>query len=219
VVSLMLAVAPNLTPDDVRNLLKAGAKPFPAASTCNTAICGAGLLDAAGAVSRALATTAAPVSVTLVEYYNAALDHYFLTWLPAEIALLDAGATIHGWVRTGLAWNALASATSGAAAVCRIYIPPGQGDGHYFGRDATECSGTIAHNPSFVVEDPAFFYGYPPNAGTCAGGTVPVYRVFSNRADANHRYTTERAVRDAMVARGWLAEGDGPDLVVMCVPA
>jgi hypothetical protein len=27
---------------------------------------------------------------------------------------------------------------------------------------------------------------------------------------------TDRAVRDQMVARGWLAEGDGPDLVVMC---
>jgi len=25
-------------------------------------------------------------------------------------------------------------------------------------------------------------------------------------------------VRDQMVARGWLAEGDGPDLVVMCAP-
>jgi hypothetical protein len=46
-----------------------------------------------------------------------------------------------------------------------------------------------------------------------------VYRVFSNRPDANHRYTIDRAVRDDMVARGWIAEGDGPDRVVMCAPA
>ena len=26
---------------------------------------------------------------------------------------------------------------------------------------------------------------------------VPVYRVYTNRADANHRYTTDRATRDA----------------------
>ena len=58
-----------------------------------------------------------------------------------------------------------------------------------------------------------------PVAGTCPIGTVPVYRVFSNRPDANHRYMIDRAVRDQMVARGWLAEGDGPDLVVMCAPA
>jgi hypothetical protein len=45
------------------------------------------------------------------------------------------------------------------------------------------------------------------------------YRVFDNRADANHRYTTDRSVRDAMVAKGWIAEGDGPDAVVMCAPS
>lgn len=27
---------------------------------------------------------------------------------------------------------------------------------------------------------------------------------------------TDRATRAAMVAKGWLAEGDGPDRVVMC---
>ena len=107
---------------------------------------------------------------------------------------------------------------AGTSAVCRIYIPPGKGDGHYFGRDAAECDGTMAKNPTFVLESPAFFHLYPPAAGTCAAGTVPVYRVYSNRADANHRYTTDRAVRDAMVAKGWLAEGDGPDFVVMCAP-
>jgi hypothetical protein len=36
--------------------------------------------------------------------------------------------------------------------------------------------------------------------------------------DANHRYMVVQALRDEMVGRGWLAEGDGPDLVVMCVP-
>jgi hypothetical protein len=45
-----------------------------------------------------------------------------------------------------------------------------------------------------------------------------VYRVFSNRADANHRYTTDRATRERMVAAGWIAEGDGPDAVAMCAP-
>jgi hypothetical protein len=45
-----------------------------------------------------------------------------------------------------------------------------------------------------------------------------VYRVFNNRRDANHRYMTDRNMRDLMMANGWLAEGDGPDLVVMCAP-
>jgi hypothetical protein len=40
--------------------------------------------------------------------------------------------------------------------------------------------------------------------------TTPIYRVFSNRSDANHRHD-QCTVRDQMQAKGWLAEGDGPD--------
>jgi hypothetical protein len=58
-----------------------------------------------------------------------------------------------------------------------------------------------------------------PAAGVCPTGTTQIYRVFSNRPDANHRYMTSRALRDQMVAMGWLSEGDGPDQVVMCAPA
>jgi len=57
-----------------------------------------------------------------------------------------------------------------------------------------------------------------PTAGGCPAGTNAVYRVFSNRADVNHRYVTDPAVRNQMAMKGWLAEGDGPDLVVMCAP-
>jgi hypothetical protein len=42
--------------------------------------------------------------------------------------------------------------------------------------------------------------------------------VFSNRIDANHRYMTDSAIRDRMIGQGRLAEGDGPDRVVMCGP-
>jgi hypothetical protein len=59
---------------------------------------------------------------------------------------------------------------------------------------------------------------YLPTAGACPSGSTPIYRLFDNRADVNHRYTTDRGVRDAMVAKGWIAEGDGPDRVVMCAP-
>ena len=81
-----------------------------------------------------------------------------------------------------------------------------------------ECDATGLKNPSFVLEDPQFMQMFLPIAGNCPASTVPIYRVFSNRPDANHRYMTEKAVRDQMVSTGWLAEGDGPDLVVMCAP-
>ena len=46
-------------------------------------------------------------------------------------------------------------------------------------------------------------------------GTVKS-RINRGRSELARQY---RAVRDAMVAQGWLAEGDGPDRVVMCAPA
>ena len=57
-----------------------------------------------------------------------------------------------------------------------------------------------------------------PNQGACPANTAPIYRVYSNRANINHRYVADSATRDQMVARGWLAEGDGSDRVVMCAP-
>jgi hypothetical protein len=157
-------------------------------------------------------------TASAVEYYHAGFDHYFLTWIPDEIAKLDAGTAIQGWARTGRSLSVWRSAQPGSSPVCRFYIPPALGNSHFYGRGTAECDETAARNPSFVLEDAQFMHVVLPAAGVCPPGTVPVYRVFSNRADANHRYMTDRAVRDQMVASGWLAEGDGPDLVVMCAP-
>jgi hypothetical protein len=160
-----------------------------------------------------------PPSVAVVEYYNAVLDHYFITWIPAEIENLDAGGTPTRWNRTGVTFNAYTSSQPGTSPVCRYYIPPGLGDSHFFGRGTVECNATGQNHPSFILEEPNFMFVFLPVAGVCPSGTVPVYRVFSNRLDANHRYMIDPAIRNQMVARGWLAEGDGEDRVVMCVPA
>ena len=156
--------------------------------------------------------------VTVAEYYNAALDHYFITWLPAEQQNLDAGNTPTRWNRTGQSFQAYLGAAAGASPVCRFYLPPQFGDSHFFGRGISECNATGQQYPAFMLEEPAFMHVVLPIAGMCPSGTTPVYRVFSNRPDANHRYMVDRAIRDQMVGRGWLAEGDGPDLVVMCAP-
>ena len=155
---------------------------------------------------------------SVVEFYHAALDHYFITWMPNEIAILDAGTQIRGWTRTGYSFKTHTTPQAGTSPVCRYYIPPALGDSHFFGRGTAECSVTGQKNPTFVLEDPAFMQTFLPAAGVCPANATPVYRVFSNRLDANHRYMTDRTVRDQMIAKGWLAEGDGPDLVVMCAP-
>jgi len=155
-------------------------------------------------------------SVTVVEYYNEPLDHYFITHVAAEQANLDAGNTPTRWTRTGSTFKAYLTEQAGGSPVCRYYIPPGKGDSHFFGRGTVECTATGAANPTFTLEAHEFMFLSLPVSGVCPPATTTIYRVFSNRPDANHRYMTDRAIRDQMVARGWLAEGDGPDLVVMC---
>ena len=155
-------------------------------------------------------------AVDVIEFYNAALDHYFITWGTPEIAALDAGTVIKGWVRTGHHFKAYNTLQPGTENICRFYIPPGLGDSHFFGRGDAECASTRIKFPALIEEDPRYMQMPLPAAGVCPANTMPIYRVFSNRADANHRYMTDRAVRNLMVASGWLAEGDGPDLVVMC---
>ncbi len=200
------AALPN---DGVTALNKTGA-PVPNLAT--------NLAGASASVTAAQAAPAGPALVTLVEFYNSTLDHYFLTHVANEIALLDAGTTIKGWARTGQMFAAYGGAQAGTSPVCRVYIPPGKGDSHFYGRGTAECTATAAANPSFITEDPQFFHVALPAVGVCPQGTIPVYRVFSNRIDANHRYMISRELRDQMTAALWLAEGDGPDLVVMCSP-
>ncbi len=159
-----------------------------------------------------------PATATAVEFYNTSLDHYFLTHIADEIAKLDAGTQIKGWARTGQSFSIYAAAGAGTSPVCRYYIPPGKGDSHFYGRGTAECNATGAANPSFVNEDSQFFHVVLPTLGVCPAGMQVVYRVFSARLDANHRYMVDRAIRDQMVAKGWTAEGDGADLVVMCAP-
>ena len=161
--------------------------------------------------------TAQPV--TSVEFYNAALDHYFISALAPDIDALDSGR-IGGWQRTGESFRVFPSQAAGGAAVtpvCRIIIPPPHGDSHFFGRSTQECASTLAKFPFMSQETAsAFFITLPDAVGACPAATVPVYRVFSNRADANHRYMTSRELRAHMAARGWTVEGDGADFIVMC---
>ena len=64
-----------------------------------------------------------------------------------------------------------------------------------------------------------FDIGLPdPSAGACVAGTAPVYRLYNDRPDANHRYTADTQVRSSMIAAGWIPEGYGAGGVVMCSP-
>ncbi len=54
IISLMLAKKPSLTPIQIRNILQSAARPFPGASSCNSAICGSGIADANASIIKAI---------------------------------------------------------------------------------------------------------------------------------------------------------------------
>ena len=164
-----------------------------------------------------------PPTVTVIEFYNAALDHYFITAIPDEIAKLDNG-TFVGWVRTGQSFKAYGMGGSvgskGRRPVCREYGNPIYGlDTHFYSASPDECYATLYQNAgAWVLEASEVFEMDLPNAttGVCPAGEVPVYRIWNRRKDSNHRYTTSIAIRDQMVAKGGIAEGYGPSAVALC---
>lgn len=168
----------------------------------------------------ALVALAAPLAasplVAVVEYYHRGLDHYFITADPAEIDILDRGR-LPGWARTGGGFMTPVDAGDGTHPVCRAYMPPGHGDSHFYSAFAEECTHLAERYPAFVVETmSAFRVALPDAAGACPVATIPVYRLWNGRADANHRYTADATVRAEMIARGHVPEGYGPYGVAMC---
>ena len=167
---------------------------------------------------------AKPVVPTTVvtEYYWPAKDQYFYTANAAEIAALDAGTT---WQRTGQSFRGFVPGASGGqgTAVCRYYgTQGGATDAHLFSVVAAECTsyGAVPRSASWVRENAsAFEAALPyPVTGACPKSTVPVYRTENGRADVNPRYTTDLAIRDAMLAKGRTLGGFGPKGVGMCAP-
>ena len=169
-----------------------------------------------------------PLPDVAVEFYNAGLDHYFISDLQPDIEALDTGH-FPGWSRTTKSFKVFASQANGGPGtnpVCRFYIPPQHGNSHFFSASLAECAAVLAAiqtNPAYsgyVYETPNAFYIALPNTttGACPGGTIPVYRLWNQRADSNHRYTTDPAIKAQMVALGYFAEGYGPDQVIMCAP-
>ncbi|MEO7762272.1 MAG: hypothetical protein ABIS68_10220 [Casimicrobiaceae bacterium] len=155
----------------------------------------------------------------VVEFYNSLLGHFFVTADAAEAAAIDIGSAGPGWLRTGLTFK-----PGGDTPVCRFYgsVSPGP-NSHFYTAFAAECAAlqqlqvtTPDSQPRWNYENIAFATTLPLN-GTCASGTIPVYRAYNNGLtlgkESNHRFTTSLFALNEVIARGWKNEG-----VAMCAP-
>ena len=107
-----------------------------------------------------LASTAVSAqTVSVVEYYNRALDAYFMTGRTAEQTLLDGLPA--DFSRTGMEFAATAAtaATAPQVRVCRFYvntITPFT-NSHFYGREGVDCEalrevGLVASEPAAILE-------------------------------------------------------------------
>lgn len=220
--SLMLARNPTLTSGRVLTILQGTTREFPQGSQCRAgSLCGAGLLDAGAAVASTPPANAVvpPYAVPVIEYYRADLDHYFISADPNEIAFVD--IYLRGvYERTGsvfFAYPASLFAPPAVQPVCRFFAG-GLIDSHFFTANAAECQFVLQRWPgTWKLESyEAFWIEVPDSNGACREGTIPIYRFFNNRRDANHRHTPDLSTRRAMINRGWVPEG--PNGVAFCSP-
>jgi dienelactone hydrolase len=153
------------------------------------------------------------VVVDVIEYYNAALDHFFITAFADEAAALDAGVP-PGWTRTGYSFHAWQSGTGPGNEACRFFGTPNVGpNSHFYTISVFECA-LVRTNPSWTFEALAF-RAVEPLANGCDPQYATVTRLYNNGmgGQANHRFLTDPAAIEATVARGWSIEGP-----VFCVP-
>jgi hypothetical protein len=176
------------------------------------------------AFSSSLALDVLPVgsraTITMVEYYNAALDYYFLTGRTTDQALLDG---IAAWRRTGAQIKLLARSAANAAPLERFFfanVARGGSRGSHFFSSLTGDRVVLASlNPTNAdVERKPFLEGIEGytipklSSGDCPALTQPVYRAFKGEPrfvdDGNHRFSTSLSQHRDMVDRlGWVDEG------------
>ncbi len=166
----------------------------------------------------------------VVEYYNTALNHYFMTADDEEINFVETGGAGPGWSRTGqsyLSYATMLDAPGDALDVCRFYGNPAPArnspngrvgpNSHFYTFAGDECRGLSRQDWGWVYEGTRLALLPLLPDDSCPAGQTIVYRAYNNgyevrngvwtKNDANHRYSTSSSVMDEMAAQGWALEG------------
>ncbi|MDH5287357.1 MAG: hypothetical protein OEX23_12095 [Betaproteobacteria bacterium] len=158
-----------------------------------------------------------------VEYFHAGFGHYFITAIEGEIAALDT-APSSAWTRTGRTFNVFDEGPAPLAPVCRFWSDQSFApkSSHFYTPYVHECD-LLKAGTTWRYEGEMFSLRLPegtPGSKACPSGTQPLYRAYNNNLSGapNHRYTTDPALLDQMIAQGWTMEGEATTRAFACVP-
>ena len=165
----------------------------------------------------------AATAATMIEFYFAALDYYFITTRTSETSVLDITA---GWSRTGKVIHVTnAAGQAGAVGLRRYYFDrvaaKNTRGSHFYTLVPNEQTTLQALNPQnaqvagLPFDEGIDAYAFAPLVegvgGSCSSGQIPVYRLFRGQSrfpdNPNHRFTTDVALYNNFVALGWDGEG------------
>ncbi|MBN9425027.1 MAG: hypothetical protein J0H09_00820 [Burkholderiales bacterium] len=160
----------------------------------------------------------APIGETqqIHAFFNHRSGHYFITASVAERDGIVQGMAGDGWFISDKGfngWPAAGAAPDAAKPVCRFYSQVV--NSHFYTAGAAECEGLKQAGSGWAYEGIAF-RALIPKGGSCPGGTVPIWRLYNDRAaqaDSNHRFVASGETYRSMIANGWVAEG-----VAFCSP-
>lgn len=162
------------------------------------------------AICVAFAVAASAQTVTVVEYYNKAIDAYFITGRANEQTILDGVADFQ---RTGMTFQAtaVASAPASLTKICRFYISATSPyvSSHFYGRQGVDCEPIRAQNLAGFSWEDYDFATQQPASGACPAATTPVYRGFRAAAGgktSNHRYSASQATYQTAIQAGYVGE-------------
>ena len=145
-------------------------------------------------------------TVDVVEYYNASLDHYFITWIAAEMANLDAGVDADAVDAHRPHVQGVRDAAGADEPGVPLLHPAGARQLALLrAQRRPSAPRRRRRSPALVLEDPDYMHVVLPTAGTCPSGTQPVYRVFNNRPT---RTTATRST--ARCATRWWRRAGSP---------
>ena len=165
---------------------------------------------------------------SMIEYFHEGLNYFFITSRSSDIALLDANRE---WIRTGSSISVFVNPQPSTLGISRFYfdqVAKNKTRGSHFytlvqdEKDALAALNPVnAAKPQLPYNEGIDSYAHPPLVegvgGSCAAGTIPVYRLFRGQKyfadNPNHRFTTDVATYQFFLSFNWDGEG-----VKFCVP-
>jgi YVTN family beta-propeller protein len=154
------------------------------------------------------------------EYYHAGFDQFFHTTGGVEKRLLSDGIFGADWKATSEYFRVWTAGGTGHVPVCRFFSTGFEPRSAHVYALYPECT-MLKMGRGWQFESIAYYVAMPDASGACATGLEPLYRLYNGGQGGapNHRFTANAAVRDAMQAKGWVAEGSGAQHVFACTPA